>query len=473
MLYINKAASVFDLIEAIAATGSKKEKEALVAQGMGLPLFAKIVTRAYSPFTRHYMRAVPKRREDIAPGANTLDESWPWEVLEKLSSRELSGDAAYAEVQKLVDFLEPKSGELLRRIILGDMRAGFTEGTINRVAPGTIPEFPYMRCSLPPKSNMDKFDWARGVFSQEKADGEFANVNLTSDRVLRVTTRQGTEYPDGALGALELALGMHLAPGTQTHGEFVVFEDDKLMPRELGNGILNSLQQGGTLAPNQAVHFLAWDQIPLAAVKPKGQYSVPYEHRFVELAKQVKVANAAGCTAFKMIPTKLVRSKEDALAHAAEIMARGGEGTIVKARETIWKDGTSKDQVKIKLAVDVDLEIIAIAPGKRDTKNEGRPGAFSCATSCGKLLVDVTIKNEALRDAVEADNNAFIGKIIPVRANAIMKPSESNDNYSLFLPRMASDKVRTDKSVADDLERVQAIFDAAAGIKRTVEAVPA
>ncbi|SAK92066.1 hypothetical protein AWB76_06756 [Caballeronia temeraria] len=51
--------------------------------------------------------------------------------------------------------------------------------------------------------------------------------------------------------------------------------------------------------------------------------------------------------------------------------------------------------------------------------------------------------------------------IIGVRANAVMKPSESNDRHSLFLPRMVEAGLRLDKSEPDTLAQVIAQFDAA------------
>ena len=179
-MYLNKAASIFQAIEAIAATSSKNEKETLIKSVGGLPLFMRIVRAAYDPFVNYGLALAPMKREGLAPGANTLDEEQFWTILDKLASRELSGTAARDAVQTAVDLLDEPSSALFRRIIAKDLRAGFTDGTINRVFPGTFQEFPYMRCSLRDKSNMVKPGWwDKGGISQEKADGMFANVNLS------------------------------------------------------------------------------------------------------------------------------------------------------------------------------------------------------------------------------------------------------------------------------------------------------
>lgn len=459
-MYLNKASSVFDLIEKIAATSSKNEKEALVKAGMALPLFTKVVIAAYDRFKQYGMRDLPPRGVDLASGGNTLDEPGPWEVLRKLASGELSGDAARAAYVQQISFLDEKSGILFRRIVLKDLRAGFTEGTVNRVAPKTFAEFPYMRCSLPEKSNIDKWNWSVGIFSQEKADGEFGNVNISDAGFLNITTRTGTPYPSGCMPELEAAFLKTLKPGTQTHGEFVVYEAGQLLPREKGNGILNSLQQGGALEADQVVVFLAWDQIPLAEVKPKAKYQFGYKARFVALAKQIQLNPGP----VRMIPTKIVRSKAEATAHSVELTRKGLEGTVCKHPYAIWADGTSKDQVKLKIAVDVDLVVKAVVEGKADTKNAGRPGTLTCETSDGLLRVDVTVKNESMRDDVEQNPEDWIGRIMPVRFNTVTKPGPSNDLHSLFLPRFSQDTYRLDKTGADTLDHVIATFNMAAGL---------
>ena len=92
--------------------------------------------------------------------------------------------------------------------------------------------------------------------------------------------------------------------------------------------------------------------------------------------------------------------------------------------------------------------------GRDNAKNAGRAGSLKCVTSDGLLEVDVAIKGEKMRDAVDANPDEWIGKIMPVTANLVLKPSDSNPLHSLFLPRFAESDYRRDKSVADSLRRV-------------------
>lgn len=463
-MYFNKASSVFQAIEAIAATSSKLEKEALVKQVGSLPIFMRVVRAAYDPFKNYFIAVAPKKRDGLAPGGNTLDEEQFWTLLDKLSSRELSGTAARDAVQNAVDLLDAPSSELFRRIIAKDLRAGFTDGTINRVFPGTFQEFPYMRCSLKPKSNMAKWDWSLGMISQEKADGMFANVNRAGDAV-SIHSRQGSAFPRGCMPELEADLVRFLEADTQTHGELIVMEraDDlstateihyTVLAREVGNGILNSLLSGGALESQYQVRYMAWDQIPLDAVKPKGKFETPYKQRLVKLLTQVR-----GGSLVSVIPTKIVKSPADAMVHYKELLLQKKEGTVVKHPDTIWKDGTSKDQVKFKLEVDVELKITGFIPGTPGTKTEATFGSLMCGTECGQLEVGVAGLTDAMRQTMHNDRERFLQKVVTVRANSIMAPTTDDGFYSLFLPRLI--EVREDKTEADDLQRVKDQFEAA------------
>lgn len=237
----------------------------------------------------------------------------------------------------------------------------------------------------------------------------------------------------------------------------------KTCAREIGNGIVNAVVNGSAPDKGYELFVQLWDQIPLAAVASKGRYTVGYKQRLVSLMTQL-VRQAHKNLYVRLIDTKLVNSLAEAYAHSSKLMGEGKEGTILKKADAIWRDGTSKEQIKLKLEVDVDLEIEGIAEGRAGTKNEGRPGAFNCKTLCGGLKVDVAIKNEELRDRVEKNSDDFIGKIIAVRANQVLAPSASNELHSLFLPRMVEAGYRIDKAVADSLDQVKAQFASAVGV---------
>lgn len=441
-------------IDGIAATASKNEKQGMVEANLDDAGFKRVCEYAYNPFKTYGIAKMPERLLD---GDEQFSET-TWLILDDLIERKLTGNDAREAIQDILGDLTEDSAELFRRILRKDLRAGFSESTINKACKGLIPEFPYQRCCLPKDTKLDKFDWETGVLSQEKADGMFANVNYDAAGFVNVTSRQGSPFPMEYFGALETAIKTTFDIGTQSHGEVLVMKDGVICAREIGNGILNSVLSGSPFGVGESPIYLVWDQIPMASVVKKGKCETSYVKRFARLHRQIKTNPS---DAVKLIPTRICHNMDAAMKHYGEMLAAGKEGTVIKNPSAIWKDGTSKDQVKLKMEVDVDLEVCGVVEGKEGGKNEGRPGSLTCATSDGLLVVDVTVKNEAMRDAIEADEDDWIGRIIVVRFNQIMAPSESNERHSLFLPRMVEHGYRTDKTEADSLERVKAQFDSA------------
>ena len=46
------------------------------------------------------------------------------------------------------------------------------------------------------------------------------------------------------------------------------------------------------------------------------------------------------------------------------MLSRGKEGVVLKNPTAIWRDGTSKEQVKLKLELDCDLKVIGFEEGE-------------------------------------------------------------------------------------------------------------
>lgn len=449
---------ILGLMDQIAATPGKNDKIATLKAVASCELLQRVLRAAYNT-DKYGIKAVPVRSSN-ADGAHLFDDD-TWKLLAQMRDRTLTGNAMLESIEaEINERLSAESAELFKRILLKDMRAGFSGETCNKVWPGLIQDTAYMRCSLPKDAKPENWtDWALGHISQEKADAMFANVDhedVTGE--VFIYSRTGTMFPMDEFEDLAEQVRAAFPPGTQSHGELMVEFEGKFLAREVGNGILNRVAQGGAFPEGHKPVYMVWDQIPMASAVPKGKCETPYIDRLRALIAQLKGKQLAQV---RLIPTKVVYSLDEAYAHAGELMAQNKEGTILKRRSATWKDGTSKEQVKLKLEFEVDLEILAIVPGEANTKNEGRAGSLLCATGCRELQVNVAIKGEAMRDSVDAAPGDWIGKIMPVTANMVMKPSESNPLHSLFLPRFTSATARTDKFVADTRARALDIEAAA------------
>lgn len=441
---------LLNTLNTLAATPGKKDKQGIVAAFDDVE--RRIVKLALDPTINFYIAKLE------AP-TTTGSEQWgdaEFQLLDKLSSREITGHEALRQVGYSLRELTPESGELLRRVILRDLKCGVGTTIVNTAFPGLVPDFAYMRCSLPKDSSMAKWDWSEGVFSQLKANGSFARIDVEGGRAL-ITTRQGNTYPAGALAALEDAAVDTFDDNTQSHGELTVWHNGVLLQRSVGNGILNSLLMGdGEIPADHEVRYDAWDQIPLANAVPKGKVETAYEDRLAYLIEQVENSKPA---LIEVIECRLVYSYAEAMVHYREVLKRKLEGTVLKHRKAIWKDGDSKDQVKLKLEVDVDLEIVGFKPGEPGKRTEHTFGSLICRTTDGLLEVSVSGFKRDMEQYLHENRDSVMHKIVCVRANEVSAPSESNELHSLYHPRFV--ELRKDKDTADTLQRVIDQFEAA------------
>lgn len=446
--------SVYDVIMKVRATSSKNEKIAILTANAHNNALREFLRLCYEPRVNFYISKVPAPKAEVAEG--------PWEfnrelmecIVENLAGRKMTGNRAKDWLAFCHYQLENEwERELLTMLIERDVRAGFSESTINKVWADTVTDVPYMRCSLPKDAKLGAFPWKDGVYSQIKADGMYANLSRLRDGSVTIESRNGSPFPIDQFSEIVADAQENLMPNWQAHGEMLVARKKMsgldYLPRQEGNGILNKILKGGDLPAGLVIVFEAWDIIPLSAAVAKGQHKVPYKLRFKQLQEAFNY-----CRAIKIIETKIVHSFEEAQREYQYALSRGLEGTIIKHPEMFWKDGTSKEQVKMKLEFEVELRVTGYNEGTG--KAAGMLGSLQCESECGKLKVAVGSGfTDKMRKDIWARKDL---KIITAKSNSIM-PDSRKDTYSLFLPIFVEE--RLDKKTADTLERIQAQFDAA------------
>lgn len=450
---------ILALIEAMAAEPGKNLKTGLLQTAKdtwdidSVRLLSKVLHAARNPrvtYGKSYI--APKDQFGAAQDLDVADEQM-WQVLDQLARRELSGNAADAAIEQLMSFLNDASAELFRRIIHRDLRAGFQESTINKVFKGLIKETPYMRCSLPAKSRMKKWDPKLGFYEQLKADGMFQSITRI-DGEFTILSRSGETMPVDMVPLL-LAEARRVQPdATRLEGELLVYNlnnDPPLMPRGLGNGLINSLRQGTPLPDNHELHFYVWDIVDLMDGDPTKD-STPLEDRIkrlesLGLGHPMHVAETNWCPDVK-----------HALAITARRMAEGEEGSIYKYPLSIWEDGTSTDYVKVKTSFQVEVRITGFKPGEKGKKTEKTFGAFEYSSECGQVTGTVSGMSDAVRLDAHENREKYLNGIMTVEANDLTKGRDS-ETWALSHPRFIEH--RSDKTVADTLEQMREQLQAA------------
>ena len=441
------------LIDKIAATPGKNDKiDLLKNHGVADEARLKrVLELCYSPRFRFGISYVEPAKVEV-PEFSTYDNAF-FPLLEDLNSRKLSGDAAREAVDKFITEASASAGELLRRVIHKDMRAGFSGSTTNKVFAKLIPDHPYMRCSLPKDVKLNTWEWKDGVYAQLKADGSFQAATVVGGEVT-MESRTGEIMPNEAIPAIVAQIkSLPALNGYRLEGELTVVntETGETLARGEGNGIINSLRQGGDLAPNLEVHYTVWECVDLS--KGGTIDERPYKERFADL--EIVMMDSVGPMA--VAETNVIRSEEEAWGIFKTYATEGLEGAIIKRPSMIWKDGNSKDQVKLKTEFEAEFRITGFIEGKPGKKTAATFGSLTYESADGIVRGSVSGIDDELRAKINANRGAYIGAITTIRANALTQNRNDAVHWTLSHPRVI--EVRTDKTEADTYAQVRAAFE--------------
>lgn len=406
--------AVYDAIEEIAAESGKKAKQELISKHMENPDFVKIVKLALDPFITYGVKKFDEH--------TTGDEEFAartFETLEHLAARQLTGKAAAGEIQSLLSRHTEKSGELLKRIIKKDLRAGFTADSINRSKPGTIFVF---KCQLAHKYDLKrvtfpvaieaKYDGVRGLMIIDK--GEVGIYSRTGKRFVAY---------DGLCELVKQRLdSLGAEPSIVLDGEVV-------------SGNFNSTVGAARRQSEQddTGVFMVFDHI---------QYSdfPASDKTYLDRRKLASLAiEALKVDRLQLSPAKLAKSEDDIHKFYKGVRDQGGEGVIVKSLKGSYDGSRSYDWLKIKGCETADVVIVGFNPGDAGKKYEHTLGTLVIDYKGVEVKVpDIT---EEWRHEIWNNRDKYLGRLIEVEFHEVTPAG------SLRHPRFM--RFRDDKPVED------------------------
>lgn len=443
--------SILKILEDIGSDTKRGHKLALIEQHKNNDLFLKVVKLALDPYVNFYIRKIPEYTFRFLDGANDSHKTLNWALaeLEKLSSRQLTGNAGIEHLRSILSELDSDDATVVRRIIGKDLRCGMADGIVNAVVDKFIPTYPCLLARPYDEKNIKNITYP--AYSQLKADGLRANAIVDGHKVT-TCGRSGREID--LLGHFDQPM-IHLAAKfpwpVVFDGEFVVVDEhETVIDRKTGNGIINKAIKGTiTEAEAKMIRFQIWDAIPLAEFRD-GKSVDTYKERFERLIQAID-EDFENWKPYWVIPYKTVGSLPEAVAHFEQLLAQGHEGTILKNYSALWEDTRSKHLVKFKSEKDADLEIIGWNQGVG--KFLGQVGSLICASSDRLVEVSISGFSDELRQWITDNIKDLIGKIVTVLYNERIKSKSRTGVDSLFLPRFV--EFRSDKTVANSSKEIK------------------
>jgi DNA ligase-1 len=409
---------------------SRLNKEAILdaeAQANNIELFEGL-RLCYDPMVTFGVKKIPTHGGPDGQGL-------PWaafkELAQLLSSRQLTGhDARDAIELALSASTQSEWNDWYRLILIKDMRAGFTEGTVNRVCKKDYPQF-----TIPLFETMLAHD---GANHEKKITGKkLLEPKLDGVRVITVVNIENKTAVMYSRNGKLLENFDHITTSIEANIE--LFDRSMVLDGEMVSGSFQALMKQVHRKSNANAidaRLMLFDALPLVEFQ-KGKSTLYQKPRSASLRGMQAIFDKIG--SIDVIPQKEVDldsyvGELEFKQYNLDAIKAGFEGIMIKDVNAIYECKRSVSWLKQKPFIEVSLEVTDVEEGTG--KNEGRLGALVCSgVDDGKTIV-VNCGSGFTDDArIEFWNNRnnLSRQIVEVRADAITQNQDGT--YSLRFPR--------------------------------------
>jgi hypothetical protein len=428
---------MLEIIDELNLENGSKHKINVLKKHIDNELLKRVLKMTYDGVIYDYgvgMKTIDKIVIDNPNNIFSLEEAL--DILEEeFVTRKVTGNAALERLSFVFNSVPTDIKNLLIKIIDGDLKINIGKTQINKVFKGLITKPSYCRCDTYNEKTAKNISFP--AYVQLKADGTYREF-FVKNGIVTSRSRSGEpyEYP-------LIFEEMKSYPEGVYTGELTV---QGISDRAEGNGLINSDNPPHDKIKVELWDFITHDEYKLAAEKDKKNPCVaPYSTRWDILSGIVK-----GTSKIHLIPCKIVNSIQEALQITSEWMNAGYEGAILKDFKMVFKDGTSKHQLKLKLEIDVEVRCTGFLEGKKGTKREKTFGSIMFENDEGTIKGRCSGFTDAQLEDFNNRREELIGKIFTVQFNDLTK-AENNDYYALSHPRFI--EFRDDKDETDTLEK--------------------
>jgi DNA ligase-1 len=431
---------MYNIIQQLNENNGSNYKMDVLREHADNTLLQRILKMTYDKVSHTYGISLKNIVDLKRATSMTLTEAL--DVLDKeFVTRHTTGNHAIEVLSFMLAQLNDNDKHILRGIINRDLRINMGRSNINKVFKGLIVKPVYMRCGLYSDKTKSKIN-PKGAYVQLKADGTYRDFTVVNG-VVSCNSRTGEEYAYPALAAVfsKFRDGHYI-------GELTVLKNGKVLDRATGNGLINSDEP-----PHDDIVVDLWDFVTLeeysgAANKFKG--TTPYFSRFERL--QEIIEDGPANNKVRIIETHRISTIPEALKFCMDWMNDGFEGAILKDANAIFRDGTSPQQLKLKVEFTLDVRVTGFIEGKQGTKREKTFGSMSYKTDDNMIKGSVSGFTDKQLLEINQNRKEYIGRIIEITGNNLTQ-GQSNSHFAVSHPRFSC--IRDDKNETDDLQRAQ------------------
>jgi DNA ligase-1 len=418
------------VISTLEDHSSRLDKEAIIlAQAeAGNSEFFQGLRLCYDSMVTFGLKQIKEKTDEDGPGL-------PWSdfirTIDGFIHRTVTGNSARDTLDGMMaQATKSQWNGWYRRILIKDMRAGFSDNTVNKVVEKKWPQYtvPVFSCQLAHDSANHESKVIGKKIIEVKLDGvRVITIVYPTGRVDQYS-RNGKELVNFPHVKEQLA---KIAKG---------FTEPMVLDGEIMSGsfqdLMKQIHRKSSAKANDAVLNL-FDALPLSQFET-GESATTQEARS-EWLKTWFEANEAALPNVTVVAQETVdldttegqvRYKEiNAMA-----IAGGYEGIMLKDADAGYKCKRSVAWLKLKPFIEVSLEVIDVEEGTG--KNIGRLGAIVCQGVDDGKTIQVNVGSgfsDSDRDGYWISRDSLLGQIVEVRADAVTQNQDGT--YSLRFPR--------------------------------------
>ena len=419
------------IIQSLEADNSRLAKEDILAKAMDEELdeFFEGLRMALDKLYTFGVKQVPIKEEEGGQGL-----SWPnfLQLADALYRRKLTGHAARDAINLAMGVAtKPQWNDWYRRILIKDMRAGFSEKTVNTVAKkAKKPNYsvPVFECMLAHDGANHESKITGVKLVEPKLDGVrcITVVDFESRTVVQYT-RNGkvlenfSHITDGILANIDELGRSYILDGEVVSNSF--------------NDLMTQVHRKDNVQAQDA-RLMLFDIVPLVEFKA-GQSVMAQRRRsnllrsFKNLFEQMGHIDIIPQKEFNLdVFTDEIEFKD----YNKEMVNAGFEGIMIKDPDAKYECKRSTSWLKQKPFIEVSLEVTAVEEGTG--RNVGKLGALVCEGVDDDKRIVVNVGSgftDANRSEYWESDTDIIGQVVEVRADAVSQNQDGT--YSLRFPR--------------------------------------
>lgn len=369
----------------------------------------------------------------------------PWSefnlLLNKLVTRTLSGNAARDAIEDIsTKFDGVEWNNFCAPVIRRDLRCGITETTLNKILKNTVYEVPVFSCQL--ATNCEGIHLSGKYLIQPKFDGvRMLAIVHFKERYVECFSRNGKQYTNFQHIEEELTKNIDIIQLHFGRSEGVVFDGEMM-----GSDFIALMKQARrkSNANTTEMKYHVYDILPLEDFN-RGYWNMQQDRRNTLLNNiAIRMTTTSILTVHtKEIDCDTAEGKDIMNRYAADQVAAGYEGIMIKKVDAPYECTRSTKWLKYKPVYTYDLKIVDIEEGTG--KYKGKLGAFVCSgldEASGKFIKVNVGSGFSDVDRVTMFDKNLIGTMAEIMADAISQNSDGS--YSLKFPRLKV--LRPDKS---------------------------